>query len=372
MTRRGGACGPRLPGAFFAVLVLAAAHASEDPIRYVDPFVGTGGHGHTYPGATLPFGMVQLSPDTRLEGWDGCSGYHYSDSVVYGFSHTHLSGTGVSDYGDILFMPITGEPKLDNGYGAGPDAGYASRFDKTGERAEAGWYAVDLADYGIAVELTATERAGLHRYRFPSGAAAHVIVDLEHRDTVVDASLRVVGDHEIEGFRRSTGWARDQIVYFVARFSRPFAESRLARGELLQPDIRELSGKRVKGVFSFGDEGGELLVKVGISAVDVDGARRNLDAELPGWDFDAVRRAARERWNDALGRIEVEGGTEEQRRVFYSALYHSLIAPNLFSDVDGRYRGIDRRVHRAEDRRHYPVFSLWDTFRTTHPLYTLI
>lgn len=344
----------------------------EVPADLVDPFIGTGGHGHTYPGATVPFGMVQLSPDTRLEGWDGCSGYHFSDGVVYGFSHTHLSGTGVSDYGDILFMPVTGEARLGNGYGGDPDLGYASRFDKATERAGAGWYEVELADYGISVELTATERTGHHRYRFPRVKPAHVIVDLAHRDEVLESSLRVVSHREIEGHRRSTGWARDQVVYFVARFSRPFREARLARDLAYVDGAEELSGTDIRGVLSFGTGGGDLIVQVGLSAVGIEGARHNLEAEVGGWNFGAVRREAVRRWNDALGRIEIEGGTEEQRSVFYTALYHSLIAPNLFSDVDGRYRGMDGEIHQAEGRRHYTVFSLWDTFRATHPLFTIL
>jgi predicted alpha-1,2-mannosidase len=366
MSRRGAV--------IFGVLALLASAvlAAEGPADHVDPFIGTGAHGHTYPGATLPFGMVQLSPDTRLEGWDGCSGYHYTDDVVYGFSHTHLSGTGIGDYGDLLLMPMTGEPLLDNGYVEGPDSGYASRFDKESEQAGAGWYAVELADYGIAVELTATERAGLHRYRFPAGPPSYVIVDLAHRDSVLDSTLRVVGDHEIEGSRRSTGWAKDQVVHFVARFSKPFEQAVLALDDRSLADVREASGSNVKGVLSFGEAGGELLIKVGISAVDLDGARRNLDAEIPGWDFDAVRAAARDRWNEALGRIDVVGGSASQRTIFYTSLYHSLLAPNLYSDVDGRYRGMDHEIHRADGRRHYTVFSLWDTFRATHPLYTLI
>jgi predicted alpha-1,2-mannosidase len=344
----------------------------NDPVDLVDPFIGTGGHGHTYPGATRPFGMVQLSPDTRLEGWDGCSGYHDSDDVVYGFSHTHLSGTGVGDYGDILFMPVTGTPLLDNGYGADPATGYASRFFKRRERAGAGWYSVALADYGILVELTATKRTGFHRYHYPAGRPAHVIVDLTHRDEVVESAIRVVGDDTIEGFRRSTGWARDQVVHFVAQFSKPFDRAALANHDVILPGVTFVEGRSVKGVLAFGDAGGELLVKVGISAVDVEGARRNLMAESPGWEFDAVREAARESWNAALRRIEIHGGTDEHRIIFNTALYHSLLAPNLFSDVDGRYRGIDRRIHHADGRQQYTVFSLWDTFRATHPLFTLI
>lgn len=351
---------------------VACGAATESLARDVDPFIGTGGHGHTYPGATLPFGMVQLSPDTRLEGWDGCSGYHATDSVVFGFSHTHLSGTGVSDYGDVLLMPMTGLPVLDNGASGGPDTGYASRFDKREERAVPGWYAVRLADYDIDVELTVTQRAGLHRYSYPHGEPAHLIVDLAHRDPVIDSGLRIVGHNEIEGFRRSNRWARDQHVYFVARFSRPFVDADLAREGRLQPGARNLTGQDLRGVFSFGTQAGVLLVKVGISAVDIDGARHNLERELPDWDFDRVRNAAEATWNAALAGIEVEGGTQEQRTIFYTALYHSLLAPNLYSDVDGRYRGMDMRVHVAKGRRHYTVFSLWDTFRATHPLLTLL
>ena len=326
--------------------LLLAAPTVGAPIDHVDPFIGTGGHGHTCPGATVPFGMVQLSPDTRLTGWDGCSGYHYSDDVVYGFSHTHLSGTGVADYCDVLLMPVTGEVNLSNVY----PHGYPSRFDKVTEHAAPGWYAVHLADHGVDVELTTTARTGLHRYVFPAGVPGSVVLDLAHRDRVLDSWVRVVSDTEIEGLRRSSSWARDQWVFFVARFSRPFTTA-----------TDRLEGEDVKAVFDFGVAGGELLVKVAISAVDVDGARRNLDAEQPDWDFAGVRTAANAAWSDALGKITVEGGTGAQKTVFYSALYHTMIAPNLFSDVDGHYRGLDQQIHTAEGRDQYTVFSLWDT-----------
>ena len=359
-------------GFFLVAVALAAPATAADPADEVDPFIGTGAHGHTYPGATLPFGMVQLSPDTRLAGWDGCSGYHYSDDVIYGFSHTHLSGTGIPDYADILFMPLAGEPYLVNGADAGPDHGYASRFDKSTERAGAGWYSVRLADDGIDVELTATERIGAQRYRFPAGKQAWVVVDLAHRDEVLESSLRLSGDREIEGLRRSTGWARDQVVYFVARFSRPWARAELARDLAIVPDATTIDGKDVRARFAFGTGGEELIVRVGLSAVDAEGARRNLDAEHGERTFDALRRAARERWNAALERIEIEGGSPAQREIFRTALYHAMLAPNVYSDVDGRYRGMDGRIHKAHGRRQYTVFSLWDTFRSAHPLYTLI
>ena len=349
----------------------ASAHRN-DPASWVDPFIGTGGHGHTYPGATLPFGMVQLSPDTRLEGWDGCSGYHDDDRVIYGFSHTHLSGTGVSDYGDILFMPITGDIRLDNGFPDHPETGYASRFSKASESAAPGWYRVVLDDDGIDVQLTATERTGLHRYTFPPGRPTHVIVDLTHRDEVIDSWIRIVSEQEIEGLRRSSGWAKNQWVYFVARFSKPFVRAGLANNGSLLSDVRFLKSTQLKAAFSFGDEGGPLLVKVGISAVDTKGARRNLQEEQPGWDFDDVKDRARRQWNEALGRIRIEGASDSQRTIFTTALYHSLLAPNIFSDADGRYRGMDGEIHQAEERRQYTVFSLWDTFRATHPLFTLL
>ncbi len=318
----------------------------------VDPFIGTGGHGHTFPGPTLPFGMVQLGPDTRLEGWDSCSGYHHDDTGLYGFSHTHLSGTGIPDYADILFLPIVGQPGLES-------TKHPSPFDKATETARAGYYAVRL-DSGIAVELTTTERAGFQRYRFPPGTPAHVIVDLEHRDRVLESALRVVSPTEIEGTRRSSSWAKDQVVHFVARFSRPWATT------------TDLDGAARKVALSFGDGGGELRIKVGISAVDVHGARRNLDAEIPGWKFDAVADAAGKRWTEVLSRVAVEGGTVAERTIFYTALYHALLTPNVYSDVDGRYRGMDGKIHTAEDRRQYTVFSLWDTFRAAHPLLVLL
>jgi predicted alpha-1,2-mannosidase len=349
-----------------ALVMLLPGSACADLVDYVNPFIGTGGHGHTFPGPALPFGMVQLSPDTRLTGWDGCSGYHYSDAVVYGFSHTHLSGTGVSDYGDILFMPVTGRPRLENGYPDHVDEGYGSRFVKSSERAGAGYYAVHLDDYGVDVELTATQRTGLHRYGFPEGKAAHVIVDLEHRDHLLASDLRVIGDDTIEGFRRSSAWARNQVVFFRARFSRAFTATEITTTAI------DGSEHNVKAVLSFGNHGGEVLVQVAISAVDSDGARNNLDAEWADFDFPKTRDRARAAWNDVLDRFTIEGATEEERTVFATALYHSFLAPNLFSDSDGRYRGMDDTTHNAGDKNHYTVFSLWDTYRATHPLFTLV
>ncbi len=329
----------------------------------VDPFIGTGGHGHTFPGPTLPFGMVQLSPDTRLTGWDGCSGYHYSDHVLYGFSHTHLSGTGVSDYGDILLMPVTGEPHLVNGYPDNVDQGYGSRFSKATERARAGWYAVHLDDYDIDVELTATLRTGLHRYVFPAGRSAHVIIDLEHRDKLLAADMQILDDGTVLGFRQSQAWAQDQTVFFQAAFSRPFTATQV---------VTDAEGRATKAVLSFGDQGGELIVQVGISAVDRTGAMANLQAEWADFDFVGTRAEAHDAWAEQLNRFTVEGASAADQTILSTALYHSFLAPNLFSDVDGRYRGMAKQVQYSPDHEVYTVFSLWDTYRATHPFFTLV
>jgi len=346
--------------------MVPASATAGDLADSIDPFIGTGGHGHTFPGPVLPFGMVQLGPDTRLTGWDGCSGYHYSDTVVYGFSHTHLSGTGVGDYCDILLMPVTGEPRLENGYPDRTDEGYGSRFAKADEQAAAGYYHTFLQDYGIEVELTATARTGLHRYLFPAGKPAHVIIDLEHRDHLLDAGLEIVDDRTVAGFRRSRGWARDQLVHFRAAFSRPFTATRLAGGDTDEGE------RPARAVLSFGDGGGEVMVQVAISAVDQGGARGNLAAEWAGFDFEGTRQRARRSWSEALAPFTVTGADPDQLTVLATALYHAFLAPNLFSDADGRYRGLDLAVHRATGRQQYTVFSLWDTYRAAHPLFTLV
>jgi predicted alpha-1,2-mannosidase len=348
-----------------------AISAQQNLTQYVDPFIGTGGHGHTFPGATMPFGMVQLSPDTRLSGWDGCSGYHYSDNIIYGFSHTHLSGTGISDYGDILLMPTAGEPYLDALADGKTDKGYASKFSHRNEKASPGYYSVVLDDGGIRAELTATNRVGFHRYTFPGNSQPNIILDLVHRDTVLDSYLRIIDDTHIEGYRRSTGWAKDQIVYFVAEFSQSFA-GQIALNDKLDSSLKEAHGKSIKSILRFPRTRQPILVKVAISSVSIEGARRNLAAELPGWNFErAVRRAATS-WDRELNRIQARGGSTSQLRNFYTALYHTMIAPNLFMDVDGQFRGRDSQTHTAQDFTNYSVFSLWDTFRAAHPLYTII
>jgi predicted alpha-1,2-mannosidase len=337
----------------------------NDYSSFVDPFIGTGGHGHTYPGASLPFGMMQLSPDTRLTGWDGCSGYHYSDSIIYGFSHTHLSGTGCSDYGDILLMPMANAYSFDN-------TKYSSSFLHTNESASPGYYSV-LLDNGIKTELTVSKRSGMHKYTYPQGSVPYVILDLSHRDEVIDSYIEIVNDSTIRGLRRSKAWATDQWVYFIIHFSQPFTFSGVALNDTLQDGNTEAEGKNIKAFFSFtGLPENTLTVKVAISAVSSDGAEANLNNEISGWDFNALKEAAKTAWNKELGKIEIEGGTTAQQKIFYTALYHSLLSPNIYSDVDGQYRGRDNKIHTAVGFDYYTVFSLWDTYRALHPLLTII
>lgn len=367
-----------------------------DLTRWVNPFIGTGGHGHTFPGATMPFGMVQLSPDTRIDNWDGSSGYHYSDDIIYGFSHTHLSGTGIPDGCDILLMPTVGDDKLFAAPTTNIQDGYISKFAHANERAEPGYYSVKLDATGITAELTATNRVGFHRYTFPKAGKVNVILDLGWRDKVKSSQMKILGDR-VEGFRHSSSWAKDQKVYFVAKFSKP-VENVLSNAS---PSDSRTESFGIINNFPFTlKEGEQVLVKVAISYVSIEGARKNLEAELPHWDFDKVRADAKAAWNKELSKIEVSGGTDEQTTNFYTALYHTMIHPNVFNDVDGKYLGHDRKIHqlpgysvqkparkqgrngqvgsyalpngRASASDHYTVFSLWDTFRAAHPLYTII
>ncbi len=349
----------------------------NDLAQYVDPFIGTGGHGHTYPGATLPFGMVQLSPDTRTGNWDACGGYHYSDSTILGFSHQHLSGVGILDYGDILLMPTTGKIQINPGPEKNTRAGYRSKFRHKTEKAEPGYYSVILEDYNILAEVTATQRAGFHRYTFEQDKKQNLIIDLDHsletNETVDRLEFEKTAANEIRGLRRSKGWARDQIVYFVAKFSKDIEDIHLSSdGENLK-EIEKLSGKSIKAALQFDKQDqNKLLIKVGISAVDYEGARKNLEAEIPDWNFDKTRKKAKSLWNKQLSKIKIENNCREDKTIFYTALYHAMIVPNTYFDVDRRYRGNDRKIHSCNDFDNYTVFSLWDTFRATHPLFTII
>jgi predicted alpha-1,2-mannosidase len=326
--------------------------------KIVNPFIGTGGHGHTFPGAVAPFGMVQVSPDTRIDGsWDGCSGYHQSDSLIYGFSHTHLSGTGCSDYGDIMLMPMMGKGSFDNKI-------YSSKYSHKKEKANAGFYSVHLDDDDIDVELTTTTRVGFHKYTFNKAGKMNVILDLLHRDKLLDGKIKILDNKSIEGYRKSYAWAADQRVYFRIEFSKPFT------GKSLCGEGNEvLTG----GAFEFDVKKGEqVVVKVAISGVDEEGAKKNVQVELPHWDFNKVRTDCEALWNQELNKIQVKGGTSDQQVIFYTALYHCFIHPSIYNDVDGRYLGRDMQIHKTDGFNYYTVFSLWDTFRALHPLFNII
>ena len=351
----------------------------ELPKEYTDSvnvFIGTGGHGHTFPGATLPHGMVQLSPDTRLFGWDACSGYYYDDTSIMGFSHTHLSGTGIGDYGDILFMPVVGEKPLIAGTAENPDEGYRSRFSHEQESARPGYYQVLLQDDSINVELTATLRAGLQRYTYPKASDARLIVDMEptihgHQHPVTQ--IRVVNDSTIAGMKYTVGWAKRHYVYFYAVFSSPF-DYKLYSGTEYQSDSTSVTVNTAKAVIRFKNlpVDGRVLAKVGISSVDEEGARLNVEAEIPNWNFEGVMKEANTAWNEALGKIDIETSDNDSRTVFYTSLYHAFIQPSLASDVDGRYRTMGHEIKQDASYTNYTVFSLWDTFRAAHPLYTIV
>ncbi|MFZ6732274.1 GH92 family glycosyl hydrolase [Undibacterium sp. Ji42W] len=387
-------CGLIFLGAFIAGSVNAApAQASSSrPVDAVNVFIGTGGDGHTFPGATRPFGMVQLSPDTQVrhfrQSYPWAAGYRYEDDSILGFSHTHFSGTGHSDLGDVLLMPYSGETKLEPGYPERPFSGYRSRFSHKEERAGPGYYSVKLLDHEIDVELTASDRVGMHRYRFAKGEAAKLIVDL--RSSIYDyktknlwSSMRVRKDGIITGMRETRGWAAGRQVYFAMQFSRPLltreihnredaVEYRGFGGPGSGPqDKAKVEGKALVAALDFGvPDDQTLMVKVAISAVSEDGAIANL-SEIQDWDFAAQRAKSKQAWDDALSAVSIEA-KPEMRTKAYTALYHSMMGPSLFMDVDGRYRGPDNQVHQADGFRFYSTFSLWDTYRALHPLLTLI
>jgi len=400
MSRRARSHSLRLAGAALALASgLAAAAtptggAGAKAYASVDPFIGTGGEGHTFPGATVPFGMVQLSPDTQIksrkEGYGWAAGYRYDDHTIVGFSHTHFSGTGHSDLGDVLVMPIAGEVKLERGDVDKPGSGYTSRFDHKDERAEPGYYAVTLQDYGIRAELTASPRVGVHRYRFPKGKPAHVLVDLrtsmyDYPGKVQWSRLRLRPDGTLTGFRETRGWAPGRQLYFAMRFSKPVSGHQFhdteenvvykgfpPPGEKDPRQRAQIEGRQLVGALDFAAAQGEsMIVKVAISPVSEEGAIANLDAEVPGFDFDAVRADAKAQWTQALSALDVDA-PEPMRRSVYTALYHTLMGPSLFMDVDGRYRGPDNAVHQAKGFTNYSTFSLWDTYRALHPLLTIV
>jgi predicted alpha-1,2-mannosidase len=339
--------------------------ATPTPLECADPLVGTDAHGHTYPGATMPFGMVQLSPDTRTEGWDGSAGYHYDDKTIEGFSHTHLMGTGVGDLGDILLMPTVGDVHLDVGT---PGNGYISRFSHDQEKASPGYYRVFLQDPKVTAELTATPRCGFHKYTFPASDSAHIILDLAHGigNNPYDGGIDVENDTTISGYKRTNGWSSHRSIYFVMQFSKPFASFGIAQDDQRFPDgTHTAQGNHLKAFVNYKTGDNEaILVKVGISGTSIDGARRNLAAEIPGFDFAATRTAAEAQWSKALGTVQVESPDPHVRRTF--------LAPVLYDDVDGAYMGMDHKVHPGSGFQNYTEFSLWDTYRAEQPLLTIV
>ncbi len=372
----------------FAAVLFIGCNSSKDKkafendvLNYVNPFIGTAGHGHTFPGAAYPFGMVQLSPDTGLEGWDWCSGYHYSDNSIIGFSHTHLSGTGRSDLMDVMLMPFVGDVKLQAGTKENPDCGYRSRFSHDEEWASPGYYKVNLKDYNIMAELTVSPRCGIHRYTFPENINSHIILDLSHHfstDSVIYTSLEVINNNTITGQRKTKGWGEpgekywsNQQVFFAMQVSKPFQSVNVVTDDMIIED-RKAEGKNIKALLNFETKQNEkVLIKVGISAVSIENALKNLSNEIPDWNFDKVLATTQAEWRSKLSTIAISA-PEETKNIFYTSLYHSLLAPYLYNDVNSEYLGSDKKIHVAKDFSNYTVMSLWDTFRAQNPLLTLI
>lgn len=350
---------------------------------YVNPFIGTSGHGHTFPGATVPFGMVQLSPDTYNEGWDWCSGYNYSDNSIMGFSLTHLSGTGRGELLDVLMMPTVGAVQFKPGTRENPDSGYRSRFSHQSEIAKAGYYSVMLDDYNVKAELTATKRAGFQRYSFGKDESANLIIDMAHSfktDSILDGTIKIINDTLIVGSHRSKGWGEgtekyfvEHSVYFAARLSQPIqSASFFVDGNIIENE-KAVHGKAVKTNLVFDiSKNKQLLVKVGISGVDIEGALKNVDAEIPAWNFDEVAKAADNSWNEFLKNFQVNDPSQANKETFYTALYHTGIAPFTASDVDRRYMGFDHKIRQSNGFTMLTGLSLWDTFRAANPLYTIV
>jgi predicted alpha-1,2-mannosidase len=364
--------------------------AEPAPLSYVDPYIGTGGHGHVFLGASVPYGAVQAGPTNIVKGWDWCSGYHYSDSILVGFSQMHLSGTGIGDLGDVLIMPYTGAVQTHPGTQTDPGSGYASHYYHRHETARPGYYSVQLEDYGIKAELTASERVSFHRYTFPAGQGggpragqpgensggqpAHIIIDLQQGigwDQPMETFIRQKDEYTIEGYRFSKGWAVDQRIWFVIRSATRLSHWNVYEGDEQKPG-KEWKGVKVKGVISFDEAPGQVLLKVGLSPVSSEKALANIEAEIPGWDFEGVVGQANAKWNKELSRITIDTRDEAARRTFYTAFYHTMIDPALFNDHDKAYRGTDKKVYSNPGFDNYSVFSLWDIYRSAAPLSTLV
>jgi len=347
-----------------AILIISMKKESAHLTSFVNPMIGTADHGHTFPGAAYPFGQIQLSPDNGKQGWDWCSGYHYSDSIIAGFSHTHLSGTGIGDLADVSFLPVCKAVTFLKDEKNGDFVSrYAGTFSHSQETASPGYYAVVFKNNGIKAELTVSERAGFHRYTFPEGGENNLIINLGFAinwDKPYETSLKMVDSRLATGSRLSHGWAADQHLYFAVRFSKPVTKLEISR-------VGGPAG--AVGYFKFSDK--QVMAKVGISSVSIQNALANLDGSLPGWDFEATRKAASDVWEKELSKISIQTIDDNQKTIFYTALYHTMIAPALFSDSNGEFKGVEGTVQRANGYKRYTVFSLWDTYRALHPLFTL-
>ncbi len=346
---------------------------AETFATHVDPIIGSGGHGHVFVGASVPFGAVQLGPNNIFKGWDWCSGYHYSDSIIIGFSHTHLSGTGGADLGDILLMPVTGTVNVKRGQQDNISNAYASYFSHDNEAVKPGYYSVLLDKYDVKAELTATERVGVHRYTFPSGNDNHVIIDLKEGigDKSYETYLKQVDANTIVGYRFSKGWAKDQRIWFTLKSNQKIEKLDVYNNDTLVGQS-ELKAQAVKGVISFAGNSQEVVFKVGISPVSSENALANINAEAPEWDFNQIASLAEKKWDQELSKIKIETGDSTLKQIFYTAMFHSFIAPVLFNDADGSYRGTDKKVYNNPGFENYSIFSLWDTYRTEHELLTIV
>lgn len=385
---------------FVLCIIFMIQTKAQKLTSFVNPFVGTKNMGHTFPGATSPFGMVQLSPETNQAPYivDGkynpetyryCSGYQFEDKTIFGFSHTHFSGVGHSDLGDFLVMPTTGKLNLEPGKINEPKSGYHSQYSKSTEKAEPGFYSVFLDDYGVKAELTATERVGFHKYTFPKSSDSHIILDLMSNIYNYDSKnvwtfVRVEDNQTVVGYRETTGWARTRKVFFAMKFSKPFKSYGRKRYEKVEyngfyrkfnenENFPEFAGRQIRAYFDFETEENEsILIKFALSGVSTSGAMKNLNAEIPHWDFDKTKKEVSQKWEKELSKIEVETINENDKTTFYTSMYHTMMSPVLYQDVDGQYLDVDQNIHTAKDFTNYTIFSLWDTYRALHPLYNII
>ncbi|MDE1191977.1 MAG: GH92 family glycosyl hydrolase [Arachidicoccus sp.] len=347
-----------------------AQNNKNDILQYVDPYIGTAAHGHVFLGADVPWGAVQVGPDNFVQGWDWCSGYHYSDSIVRGFSQLHLSGTGIGDLGDVLMMPYEGKIKIN-------PKEYADKYSHTDEECTPGYYSVKLKNSGIQVQLTSSERVAYHKYIFPGNDSARVIIDLQEGigwDSATNTFVKLVDKNTIVGYRYSKGWADDQRLWFAIKTSKPIAsfEAVSHLGDTFFSSKDSLNKDNAKGILSFSKNIGKVEFKVGISPVSYENALANINAEIPGWNFDKTVAQAKDKWRKALSTVQIESNNKTEKKVFYTAMYHMIIAPVLFNDADGSYRGTDKKVYPKANFQNYTIFSLWDTYRALHPLTTIL